>query len=491
METSPPAPHFIEKSRPAWQPLAALLLLAIPAFYFGLGAGEPVVNAEERCLEIAQTMLQTGDMLVPRIDGHPHLTKPPLYHWATFLVSRLRGRADLVSLRLVSALAATVTVCLVYLLARFWYGGSAAWWSGLVMVSIQGLMEHAHRGMFDAALTAFVCLAILGYALVRQGERRGLGYAALVLGLAGGFLVKGPYAWIVPLLPMIVDGCWRRRERRWRWGIMAAVAAGVLALSLPWYGYLLARVPEARRILADAVMVNFGHKSDVYDMAYHSRPFYYYLGGIAQVVVPWTLVLIPVAITLWRRRRQVAGTHDGFLVVWLVGNMLILSLIPAKATRYLLPLTPAFAVLAGGWLASLSEVGADGTRRRWLHRLSHLHNGLLAAGAIGLPIWLWVRPGIDPILCVAAGLACLFIAGGGWWLLRRQRWPAAIMAPAAAIIILSPPLYASWMPRHRYIHEHRGSPEAQQYHEREARLKALVTQTPGMAREDRTWRQTP
>ena len=81
-----------EPRRHAW------LWLAIAAgvvYVAGLDAGPPVVNAEVRCVDIARTMYATGEVLVPRLEGEPHLTKPPLFHWLSYAVSTCRGEAGL------------------------------------------------------------------------------------------------------------------------------------------------------------------------------------------------------------------------------------------------------------------------------------------------------------------------------------------------------------------------------------------------------------
>ena len=58
---------------------AALLLLP------GLGRMRATENTDARYLEISRAMYASGDWLVPRLAGRPHLDKPPLTYWAASL----------------------------------------------------------------------------------------------------------------------------------------------------------------------------------------------------------------------------------------------------------------------------------------------------------------------------------------------------------------------------------------------------------------------
>ena len=50
-------------------------------------------------------MLASGDFIVPRQQGLPFLSRPPVQNWAIALVSLVRGKTDPVAIRLPSVLA--------------------------------------------------------------------------------------------------------------------------------------------------------------------------------------------------------------------------------------------------------------------------------------------------------------------------------------------------------------------------------------------------
>src|SRR5438477_11939655 len=61
-------------------------------FFDRLGERDLWASHEARAAQDAQTVLDTGDWVVPRLfDGQPELQKPPLYYWLVAGCAWLRG----------------------------------------------------------------------------------------------------------------------------------------------------------------------------------------------------------------------------------------------------------------------------------------------------------------------------------------------------------------------------------------------------------------
>jgi 4-amino-4-deoxy-L-arabinose transferase-like glycosyltransferase len=481
----------VNAARPAEARRGAFLWLALLAgvvYLAGYDVGPPVVNAEVRCVDIARTMYATGEVLVPRLEGEPHLTKPPLFHWLSYAVSVFRGQAGIASVRLVSAGAAVGVVLLTYLLGLQLADARVAWWSALLTLGNLTLLSHGHRGTFDTLLTFFVCLTLCGYAGLWKGRTR-TGYVLIVAGLIGGFMSKGFMGWVVPLLPMLVDRLGRPEPRRALRPVLCALPL-VLAGSLAWYVYLLACVPTARAVLVDVVTVNFGVKRSGAEMAFHREPLYYYLYALPFALLPWLAILWPAV------RQPGSGLHawarqQRLVLAWLLGNTLLLSLVPAKAERYLVPLIPAFGLLAAPGILAIEAGTAAATARwrRWLLSLV-ITLGALALGV--MPFWLWVRIGesvavsiLAPACLLAGLLACA-------WLAWRGRLLHALHGLALVILIGATPAYARWVPRHSNLSHRHDSPEHAQYRARQQQLRALFGRLlPAQAEEPMEHKPTP
>ena len=464
-------PAHKSPSRSPWRDLALLALVSLPILFTGLGEGPPKKRAEMRCLAILETMTETGDFLVPRLEGRPHLTKPPLFHWMSCAVAEVRGRADLACGHLVSALHALAAVLGIYVAGRLLMSAAAGWWSALLLLTTVKFIHYGHMATFDGPLTAWVVLAVTGYLLITRGGRPRWGGALLLVSVIAGFLIKGFLAWLAPLMVIVFDLARRRAliaalRRSWPFILVA------LAGSLSWHLYLWFARPEFRDVFEAVITNNFGrNETDVY-MAFHPQPAHYYLKKTPGLLLPWILFLIPV---LGRFRGVLRGFRERpepLLLFWWLGGMLILSLVPAKNDHYLLPFLPAWTLLAGGWIHEV--LGRPAPKRRLLRWLLGLTFLGLTLAAPALPVYLWVNAAESMTLSAITGGAMLLAAVAGFTLLRK-----GLVRDRAALGLLVVftmaycPLYASrWEPRTMEIRRVEDSPLIEIRDQRIDRLRA-------------------
>src|SRR5690348_7771356 len=71
-----------------------------------------VRGEESRRGRIAWEMVQSGDWLVPRVQGLPRLSRPPLQYWAIACVGLMRGEVDALAVRIPCVVATVLTVLL-------------------------------------------------------------------------------------------------------------------------------------------------------------------------------------------------------------------------------------------------------------------------------------------------------------------------------------------------------------------------------------------
>ena len=104
--------------RPRVSHLLLLAVVAAAALAPGLATIPLVETTEGRYASIAAAMVKTGDWLVPRYNGIPHLEKPPLAYWLAAASIRLFGESEL-AVRLPCLLAGVGLV-----LATAWLGAA-------------------------------------------------------------------------------------------------------------------------------------------------------------------------------------------------------------------------------------------------------------------------------------------------------------------------------------------------------------------------------
>lgn len=93
-------------------PAFALIILVFGIY--GTRLTTLTIRGEEpRRAGVAKEMLATGEWFVPRLQGQPFLTRPPLQNWSIALCTKLTSD-DRLAMRLPSALAIMLTTLLVF-----------------------------------------------------------------------------------------------------------------------------------------------------------------------------------------------------------------------------------------------------------------------------------------------------------------------------------------------------------------------------------------
>ena len=127
-------------------------------FFYGLTAG-PLYRTESLRAIIGAESLR-GNWLYPVLYGEPFLTKPPGHYAAIALCSLPFGEVTDWSARLPSAIAATITVFLMWSLFRT-AGKPAAIWMALLIPTSVLWLDKAPSAEIDMTLVAWVAAALV------------------------------------------------------------------------------------------------------------------------------------------------------------------------------------------------------------------------------------------------------------------------------------------------------------------------------------------
>lgn len=329
----------------AWWAVLMLTVIAV----------RPLTPVDEtRLTTIAWEMHLSGDWLSPRLNGALYGHKPPLLMWlinlgwSAFAVSEawprwLTGGFGLGSIALLWKLAQRLVPERVEVAAL----------ATLVAASTVGWMVFTGAVMYDLALSFFVLLAVLNIARAAEGTGGAWVMVGAALGL--GILTKGPVA-LVHVLPLALLGPWwmqsdagaaARGWGRWYGGVGVAVLVGA-AIALAWAIPAAIAGGEAfRREIFWSQSVD-----RMVSTVQHAEPVWYYLLFLPLLLFPWSLMP-----SVWRGFIVLAGTEHSsaarFALAWCIPVLVIFSLFKAKLIYYLLPATPAFALLASLGLAAL------------------------------------------------------------------------------------------------------------------------------------------
>jgi 4-amino-4-deoxy-L-arabinose transferase-like glycosyltransferase len=238
------------KLRSRWHYEAALLIVAVVVF-FGCIISPPGLMDDVDAVhgQMARNMIDSGDWVIPHLDGVPYIEKAPLPYWLIAICYLLFGVHDWVA-RIPTALAA-VLLCLVTARYGAWaFGRRAGFYSGLALATCVGLFLFTRILIPDVMLTLTVCLCFMAFQRLmnEDGEALHPRRWAIVLGvsLGIGVLLKGLLALVVPVGAVFVYLLLTRQllvRETWRRLRPVSVFLIFLLVAAPWHVLATLRMP--------------------------------------------------------------------------------------------------------------------------------------------------------------------------------------------------------------------------------------------------------
>jgi 4-amino-4-deoxy-L-arabinose transferase-like glycosyltransferase len=408
-------------------PLFAAAAIAI-CLFGNLGAIGLTGPDEPRYVWIARAMGETGDWITPHLYGQPWFEKPILYYWAAAIGFLLHLPAEWAG-RLPSACAALAAALTIAWLAKKQYGGdvhsvaSPVLLAPLLFATTVAAIGFARAATPDMLFSASIAAAMACAANVfrRAGALRGVeslkpteprhDYAALLffgVSLGSAVLAKGPAAII---LAGGAIALWALATKHWRAAIRVAHPIAIVAfcvIAIPWYALCAARNPNFLRVFI------WQHNFERYatPMFQHRQPFWYFGPIVLLALLPWTVLLWPVAqagLCLWRKKTW-TESPGFFFASWAVWPVVFFSFSQSKLPGYILPAIPP--------LALLCAVGANGALTEGGFKARPIYAGIggawiilsVAAATLKVPGSLRVLERFNLSLPVVAA-ALLFLAG--------------------------------------------------------------------------------
>jgi len=325
-----------------------LFVLTIITFFVHLGAFEPGLM-EARNFVTAREMLENQQWLLPTMNGLPRLEKPPFPTWFSAFTMSLFGESHF-WLRLPAALMGCLMVYYTYRFALLLFGNKQeAVISVVALVTIPMVIQMGRTGSWDIFCQAITLAAIYHLFRFLMDENRPF-LQILLAALYTGFsaMSKGPvgiYAMLLPfLIAYFITFGFHRLKGEWSW--VAGYTLVSLAIASWWYLYAKATAPEMSDAVAEKEINAWVNR--------HTQPFYFYFPFPFFTGI-WAIIIISSFFVKHYKKRLKKGRHFLFLFLWVVSGVALLSLIPEKKERYLLPVYPPIALLVGQVLAYLSR----------------------------------------------------------------------------------------------------------------------------------------
>lgn len=393
---------------------------------------------ESRNLVTAREMVETGEWLVPTMNGELRLEKPPLPTWVSAVVESV-SPDDIAAQRAVASLFGVMLVVFFYLLCRDVFRVDPVI-AVILLCSCYQFMLMARTVSWDIYTHAFMLGGI--YFLVMAVNGRGRQWWRFCLaGLFAGLSVmsKGPVSLFALFLPFLLAwGIFGRPSMRGKWLPVGVMVLVTIVVGCWWYAYIhIFHADEWQAVMA---------KETGSWLNRNVRPWHYYWKFFLEAGV-WALLLVTSIIMVLRRGSR--GDRSRLVpVMWMLFCLVLLSCMPEKKTRYLLPLLiPAAVVMAqavGIWCASFSSRGsADITlghssgmhAPRWPFRLNAW---LLAVVCAGIPVGAYIMVYAKGLMGLPVWIGVTVLSLCAAWLLVR----AAIRLLPQSMVIVTGCYYA-------------------------------------------------
>jgi 4-amino-4-deoxy-L-arabinose transferase-like glycosyltransferase len=321
-----------------------VLCAVMTVVWFGnLDARKLIKTDEGRYAEIAREMLVSGDWVTPRSNDFKYFYKPPLQYWATATAFAAFGVNEWTA-RLWTALTGWLGILFcAYAAARLW-GQSVGIAGGAILAGCFYWVAMGHVGALDMGLASFLSMAIFAFLLAQRDDatarsRHGWMIAAWAA-MALAVLSKGLIGIVLPAGAIGFYILWHRD-----WSLIARIhwvsgLAVFLALTAPWFILVSMRNAE----FVEFFFIREHFTRFLTKMHGRDAPWWTFIPILLAGTLPFTL-------GLWHAARDGVRRAPGrfqparLLIAWVGVVFVFFSLSSSKLPSYILPITPALAVL--------------------------------------------------------------------------------------------------------------------------------------------------
>ncbi|WON81509.1 glycosyltransferase family 39 protein [Acinetobacter sp. UGAL515B_02] len=375
---------------------------------------------EGRYADISRHMFESGDWLVPRLDGLPFIHKPPMLHWLSSIAMHIFG-VHVWVVRLVPVLAAGLLLIGTYLFVRKYLSQKIAELSILMMATnllFFGSSQYVNHDLLLATGITLSVFCLVDFSLCNRKAMLFLGYFFA----ASAFLTKGLIGILIPgmiLLPWLL---YTQQYKRIPAFFNPFALLFLAALTLPWLYQIQQIYPDFLHYFFIDQQFNRFHSNQFNN----KQSWFFYLVILLVSLLPWLLTLrwTGLRTILQQQRLNPIGQ---LLIWWLVSVVIFFSIPPSKLAGYILPaLTPLIILCAVAFEKSTLNT----------QQLTRMQKYAPAAfvGLLGFVL-----------------AATLYFIPLDFNLSSVQKWQITLMA---ALLVYSPLLFLQLLHRHKLEYAH-------------------------------------
>lgn len=309
-----------------------------------------VTIMEARNFITAREMLTDGHWILTTMNGEARYEKPPLPTWITAISASIFGVKSVWAMRFPAVLMVMLLGSMIYALSlKFELPQRQSLLNSLISVTSLYVVLIIFEAPWDIYTHAFMLAGIYFVVKGLQNSRvtgKTYHWIGAALGIGASILSKGPVSLYVLFLPFMIAylAVFRKDIATKNWLPYTLTLVCGLLIGFSWYLYVRYVDPETFARVATKETGNWS--------SYNVRPFYYYWSFFIQSGL-WT---IPAFISLlypFMKTRVSNLKVYRFTLLWVLCSVVLLSIIPEKKSRYLMPVLIPLALNSGFYISYL------------------------------------------------------------------------------------------------------------------------------------------
>jgi len=317
---------YIEK-----YPLASIALFTILLLVVNLGIPE-VTIMEARNFITAREMIQDNNWLLTTMNGEARYQKPPLPTWLTAISGLAFGVNSLFALRLPAAIMVLILGITSYFLSKeLKISNKHSLYNGLVLITSFYVFAIMNEAPWDIFTHGFMAIGLL-FLLKFFNDEKINWKNVLLVGIFIGFSImsKGPVSLFALFLPFVIAYGVVFKFKKLKEKTVPIIAFIILFLIIGgwWFTYV--------RLVDPATFLAVANKETGNWSSYNVRPFYYYWSFFTQSGI-WTIPAFVGLLYPYLIKRVTNKKAYRFSFLWTILAVILLSIIPEKKARYLMP----------------------------------------------------------------------------------------------------------------------------------------------------------
>jgi len=333
--------------------LGIIALVCLAIFFTHLDVVE-VNIMEARNFITAREMLDYGHWFQTTMNLEPRYEKPPLPTWMTALSGAIFGMKNLIGLRLPAVLTVVLLIFTFYFFCiQSLRDNKQAFLGTLILSTSFYIIFSGRNGQWDIFTHAFMLVAIYKLFTAFESDKQSWkqwSLAGLFLGFS--FMSKGPVSFYALLLPFLIAYGIVFKYKGFKIKIPPfLLSLGIFVIvGLTWAIYIY---------LTDTSAASYAtNKEAVRWTNYEVKPFYHYWSFFVQSGV-WAYFSFLALLYPFMVKRVADKKLYRFSLIWTMSVVILLSLIPEKKERYLLPVLIPLAMNTSFYIKYLISASKD------------------------------------------------------------------------------------------------------------------------------------